>query len=120
MWGILVAQNSTRVHQCGTYGVVVAWVVLGAVVQVEDDVCGFAVKLMTQGAIGCLVNIGVQEEGVALSMRLSSDTDIPVKSVRIVTEAFQLVGPTEPSTYRNQQRGLWVSQSRAISSNCSM
>lgn len=87
---------------------------MGAIVQVEDDVYGFAVNLMSQGAIGSFLNIGGQEEGVAVSFRLCSDTDIPVNAIRMVKEACQLLGSMEPSTYRNQQRDLWVSQSRAI------
>jgi hypothetical protein len=58
---------------------------------------------------------GVQEETVVVSFRFYSDTDIPVNTVRMVKEAFQLLGSMKPSTYRNQQGGLWVSQSRAIS-----
>jgi hypothetical protein len=51
-----------------------------------------------QGAIGSFLNIGVQEEGVVVSFRPCSDTDIPVNTVRMVKEAVQVLGSMKSST----------------------
>jgi hypothetical protein len=93
---VLVAQNPGSVYQCGEYDLLLGWVVMGAVIQVEVGVCSFTVHSMVQGAIGSPVNIDIQEEKVAVSFRLHGELNALVDTVQVVKEVPQPVGAMWP------------------------